>query len=324
MPQFTQLNLQASAEDKVGRNVPNPGQRPAANARKFSGTQKTIALTGSLIATALLGVFLLETSGCSKDSPVVAISSPTPTRALDSASPLSTPVPKIQPTATMASAVRKARQHKLSASSYSNSAYGVSFRYPKRYSLKEGEQANLEWAELTPLQMNFVQPGGTTITAVELPHNMYPGTDLSAAFFHVSVNPKLTAKECEQFAVPQPGQAARSASEDGAKAAQPSPVRLGAAEFTVVENSGGETTNKVDAKYYHVFQNGSCFEFALGLKTAGDGSAVNPKAVDRSEVFRKLNWMLSTVKIQPAGVPEAAPVTPSAATASASTGGGKE
>jgi len=149
--------------------------------------------------------------------------------------------------------------------------------------------------------MNFVQPGGTSISVVELPRKLYAGTDFNAAFFNVSVNPKLTSAECEQFAFPE------------TDTPQTDPVttsttKVGATEFRAVEGFAGQENNQADVKFYHVFQNGSCYEFALGLETVVEGvpdestSAVKP--VNRNEVFRQLNWILSTVKIQPMAAPE--------------------
>ncbi len=52
--------------------------------------------------------------------------------------------------------------------------------------------------------MNFVQPGGVALAAVELPETNYANTDFSSAFFNVSVHKSLTADQCTEFAVPQP------------------------------------------------------------------------------------------------------------------------
>jgi len=82
---------------------------------------------------------------------------------------ISTPTP----VASQPPAKKKLRQRKLSASTYTNAAYGVSFRYPTYGSLKEDDEANLELDGLGPLEMNFVQPGGTTISAVELPRKLF-------------------------------------------------------------------------------------------------------------------------------------------------------
>jgi hypothetical protein len=118
--------------------------------------------------------------------------------------------------------------------------------------------------------------------------------------------------------IPSPD-GASTASPETASPVEPSKVKLGTAEFTEVESSSGEAAKHSEAKYYHVFQNGTCYEFALGVETKGDGVADGMKPVDRNEVFRRLNWMLSTVKIQPAGVPE-----PATEASSTPAGGGKD
>ncbi len=304
MPHFTQLGLSGNSEPpkgKTSRNESSAEHRPNSNATQLSNKKKTAVLVGSLIATSLLGVFLLE-SGCSKESDKAAIIAP-----LSQTIPSQQQAPIVTLPATTASepvAKKKSRQRKLSASTYTNPTYGVSFRYPKYGTLQEGDKASLELNGLGPVEMNFVQPGGTTISAVELPRKLYAGTDFNAAFFNVSVNPKITAEECEQFAFPE-------TSNQGTDPVATSKTKVGATEFHAVEGFAGEENKEADLKYYHVFQNGSCYEFALGLETAVDSTSdeVKPpsKLVDRNEVFRKLNWILSTVKIQPVAAPKAVP-----------------
>jgi hypothetical protein len=327
MAHFTQLGLSASPDKKPAtqptgkttRNTPNT-QHPSP--KKSSDKQKKVALVSSLIATSLLGVFLLE-SGCSKESDrTSAILTPNQSVASQPLTPVATTsISTSTPVASQPPAKKKSRQRKLSASTYTNAAYGVSFRYPTYGSLKEDDEVNLELDGLGPLEMNFVQPGGTTISAVELPRKLFAGTDFNTAFFNVSVNPKLTAAECEQFAFPEKDELEVTTSK----------TKVGPTEFEVVEAYAEAENNQADVKFYHVFQNGSCYEFALGLETAteeildeiklGVEPVVKPaiKPVDQNEVFRKLNWMLSTVKIQPVDFPATTvpavaagtPITPS-------------
>jgi hypothetical protein len=343
MAHFTELGLSGEPDKKPANQTarmnsgaaPRPGlsenQPDDRNDRDhhYSRGQKTATVIGSLIATSLLGLGLFETSGCSKASDKSAtISAPTET-ALRPALP--GPAASLQPAAPVSSpgvktSTRKPRiQRTLIASSYANPLYGVSFRYPKNYSLKEGDKANAEWTRLEPIAMNFAQPGGTTLTMVELPNRLYPGTDLASAFFTVSVNTGLSRATCGQFASSDPGPAATGASGDGgASPAAVSPVATSSIETskaelldgpsTEVDRSGDQGAKHADAKYYHVFENGACYEFALGFETTAPDPAAGPiKSVDRSLVFRKLNWMLSTVKIEAAGVPDEAtqaPITP--------------
>jgi hypothetical protein len=305
MPHFTQLGLSGNSESpkgKTSRNEPSAEHRLNSNASQLSSKKKTAALVGSLIATSLLGVFLLE-SGCSKESDKAAIIAPL-SQTIPS-QPQASIVTLPATTASQPVAKKKSRQRKLSASTYTNPAYGVSFRYPKYGMLQEGDKANLELDGLGPVEMNFVQPGGTTISAVELPRKLYAGTDFNAAFFNASVNSKMTAEECAQFAFPETSNQGTDPVTISKK------TKIGATEFHAVEGFAGEENNEADLKYYHVFQNGSCYEFALGLETAAAAPVdeVKPavKLVDRNEVFRKLNWMLSTVKIQPVAAPKTVP-----------------
>ena len=310
MAHFTQLGLSGSPDKRQeakpqGKTLPNvssEAQRPRSDEKRSSDKRKTATLVGSLIATALLGVFLLE-SGCSKESnKTAAIAMPTQTVANQTPAPImTTPATPTGAVAGQLPAKKKPRERKLSASTYTNPAYGVSFRYPKYDSLTEGDEANLELEALAPLEMNFVQPGGTSISMVELPRKLYAGTNFNAAFFNVSVNPKLTSAECEQFAFPETGNPQTDP-------VTTSTTKVGATEFRAVEGFAGQENNQADVKFYHVFQNGSCYEFALGLETVAEGipdeSTPAVKPVNRNEVFRQLNWILSTVKIQPMAAAE--------------------
>jgi hypothetical protein len=290
MSHFTQLGLSGTPEEQPqGKNISNSGQRPTLDDNSFRGKQKAAAFLSWLIVTSLLGVALLDSGGCSKGERKSV--------SLEPGSPAAyTPQPASP-----------------SAATYTNPAYGISFQYPNYGGLKEGDHTNLQWAELGPVEMNFVENGGTTLAAVELPGSLYPSTDFTAAFFKVSVNSQLTSAQCEQFAFP--GQTAspdhREGSTEIASNTELSVVKLGSAEFTEVEESGNADTNQADTKYYHVYQNGACYEFVLGMDTAAGDAAGGTKPVNRNEVFRKLNWILSTVKIIPAGVP----ATPSEITA---------
>jgi hypothetical protein len=301
MAQFTQLGLSGRPERKVEVSTSPDTSRIGSNnhTKKSVQRKKTAMLAGSALAGALLGVFLLE-SGCSKSSDkVAAISAP----ASYSPPAIIPTTPTVTPTAVAPTPKKKTRQHKLAASTYTNPTYGVSFRYPKSDSLKEGDKADLELEGLGPVEMNFVQPGGMTVSAVELPSKSYSGTDFNSAFFNVSVNSKLTQEECEQFAFPQGSETDPVA---------PSKAKVGATEFQALEGFADENAKQADVKYYHVFQNGNCYEFALGLETnlempKVEGQTVYAmKPVNHNEVFRQLNWMLSTVKIAPPVVQEKA------------------
>jgi hypothetical protein len=306
MANFTQLNLNANPRDNKSANpqmragsasgpkTSNPGP---SGPKALASKQKMVMFVALLVVGTVSGLTLLGTSGCSKSSNKSAaanIGSPNLSTQTSSALP---PAPIAQSAVATPAAPKKVVKKRPSVVTYKESAYGVSFRYPRKYGLKTGDEAHRDLAGLGPLPTNFVQPGGVTIATVELPQSAYPDTDFATAFFNVSVNRSLTSDECGQFALPihlenEPAPTAK--------------VKIGATEFDEVEDMNGQAPKQADAKYYHVFQNGACYEFALGLGTTGDGTDDGVAPVDRATVFGKLEKILATVKIQPVAEPAVA------------------
>jgi hypothetical protein len=248
-----------------------------------------LVVAGSLIA-------LLLTVGCSKENskPAVATSTVSTASTQNIASPNTAPLSVAQPV-TPKPVLKKAVKRHASMVTYKDDNYGISFGYPRKYSLKTGEDLK---SDSETSVMNFAQGGGIVAVSVELPNNAYPGTDLTSAFFHVNVNKGLGEAECGQFAMPQ-------SKADDKSAVQPSEVELGGMNFREVENISGEASKQVDTKYYHLFENGACYEFALGLTTAWDGNEDGVNLVDREDVFRRLEKILAGVKIAPEATPPA-------------------
>jgi hypothetical protein len=235
---------------------------------------------------------------------------------------------------------------------YADKTYGVSFEYPRRYAIETGDAAT-QLILSNPIPMNFVQPGGVALAAVELPETNYVNTDFSSAFFNVSVHKSLTADECGQFAVPAQKSTAKSdpapitevkpeaatantgskvddvkkdapqestaklesstpsSTEPIAKALDANQLLIGDMQLRATEAVSGEGTRQSDSKYFHLYQNGACYEFALNLTTDASEEGL-VKHVDRDRVFNRLEQILHTVKITPVQPEVQAESTPSA------------
>ena len=138
--------------------------------------------------------------GCSSDKPKpVTSDNQIPTSQPQTA--LATPAPAMP--AESKPAPKKIVHKKPATVNYADKTYGVTFEYPRRYAIETGDAATQLLAS-NPLPMNFVQPGGVALAAVELPETNYANTDFSSAFFNVSVNKAVSADQCGQFAVRQP------------------------------------------------------------------------------------------------------------------------
>lgn len=278
--------------------------------------------------------------GCSSDKPKpVTGSNPAPAAQPLPPMPAPTPAPGTQ--AENKPAPNRTVRKRPASVNYADKTYGVSFEYPRRYAIETGDAAT-QLVASTPLPMNFVEPGGMALAAVELPESGYANTDFSSAYFDVSVNKTLTAEQCSEFAVPQ----SRSRKSDAAPSTPTAVAKLDASktdsaaletasngeqtnaakstesasnpkllvgdmELMATEAVSGDGARQSDSKFFHVYQNGACYEFALNLTTDASEEGL-VKHVDRDKVFSRLEQILATVRIN-AVQPEVATDSPAPA-----------
>jgi hypothetical protein len=293
MANFTELHLS---------NTPHDPKKIQNNTRKSLSKEKALFGAGLIAVTAVSGVFLLITNGCSKGSSKApsVITEPTAINpGINNPAPVASAV---QPPAVMPKPAKKRVQRKAPMASFTEPTYGVSFKYPKNYILKTGDEPQLDLAGLGPAKTDFVQPGGVTVAAIELPRSSYPGTDFTSAYFGVSVNSTLSQAQCEQFAFPK---SEHPENEPGTV----SKVKIAGTDYAMVEDQGGSDKQESHLKYFHHFENGNCYEFSMGLGTV-DSNLAGLKPVNRSLVFGRMQQMLASVKLQPVAVPEVAKDSP--------------
>jgi hypothetical protein len=259
----------------------------------------------------LLGI-LLAVSACSKQESKPALagisgSAPTTTSAVQiAAQPVLAMGANEQAVATTA-APKKVRRKLAANVTYSDANSGVSFMYPRKAELASAvkTQSATTGANYLPtndprtndlatndLPMNFVQSGGTAVATVALPRTQYAGTDFAGAEFRVNVNRSLSAEECPHFAFIDTSDA------DG-EPIDAEKVKVGSTDMNMTSEFAGDATKQLETRYYHAYENGACYEYVLGLSTAGFGLE-GVHAVDRDEVFGRLQKILDSVKIQPA------------------------
>jgi hypothetical protein len=255
----------------------------------WSRQQKIAMISGFTI----LGI-LIALSACSKQSPkpaLVGISSPGAQTSTSAATPAT---PTIPATSTPVAKDTKRKTHKKRPAAivtYSDPKTGVSFRYPRKYELASGDKVQPQIEGLGPVPMNFVQPGGSAVAMVAMPPTTYPGTDFTTAFFHVNVNRSLSEQECSQFGIVD------TRNPDG-EPMDAEKLQVGSMHMEKTSNFAGDAMKQAETQYYHRYENGSCYEFVLGLGTAGYGTDEGVEAINHDDVFAKLEKILASVKIQ--------------------------
>ena len=302
---------------------------------------KNIAGDVSAYIFAAVLIICSVTIGCSSDKPK-PVTSNNQIPVTQTPSPAPTPAPVMQ--SESKPTPKKSVQHRKPATvNYADKSYGVTFEYPRRYAIETGDAAT-QLVASNPLPMNFVQPGGIALAAVELPETNYVNTDFSSAFFNVSVHKTLSADQCTEFAIPQPKSVAKSeettpapstdmskqevakqdsttkpgSSSPSSEPASSKPsddsnmsskLLVGDMELRATEAVTGEGSRQSDSKYFHIYENGACYEFALNVTTDASEEGL-VKHVDRDKVFNRLEQILSTVKINPVAAPEVAAEAP--------------
>jgi len=213
-----------------------------------------------------------------------------------------TPAPKTAETAgpaaqtvsaltAQARPAKKASKKRPANVTYSDADSGLSFVYPRKFTLTTGGNAQPQF-DNDVVPMNFVQAGGATVATVALPKNLYPGTDLTSAFFSVNVNRSLSEEQCSHFAFVD----TRDADGEPIDAEK---VKVGETDMLMTSEFAGSATKQAEAQYYHDYENGACYEYVLGFGTAGYGVTEGIEPANRDEVFARLEKILATVKVRP-------------------------
>src|SRR5215472_6875033 len=133
-----------------------------------------------------------------------------------------------------------------------NKTYGFSLSYSEDFTL-------LGEADLRE-ESNFANSNGSiSLTSVEIPDHIYPGSNFRGGYFTVMVNPNLSnAPACSQFGYAAPDSVS-------------SRVVRGIRYWQSVDGEGA-AGSAYTYYYLHTFQNGLCYEFKLEMAAANTGA----------------------------------------------------
>jgi hypothetical protein len=177
---------------------------------------------------------------------------------------------------------------------YNNPAYGVSFRYPRTYSLAEEDLTEGSTLK-TQQQLQADQPGTLLIATIEIPSDAYPNTTFSEGHLQFAVNPQATAESCRSLV------------------ASPDSDWSGATDKTVVQgipfywrDHGLITSESITFnRDYAGYSNGTCYEFFLQVvSTPASSSAVPINQADLGKILRPFEKTISSLQLHPEPTPQ--------------------
>jgi hypothetical protein len=211
--------------------------------------------------------------------------------------------------APKSSAARLADEKALQPAVYTSRKYGVAWQYPRNFVLRKGANAGLDLTGHYAAAAAFAGQAGVALASVIIPARVYPGTDFVKASLTARANSKITEPACGAFRILDDG-------EENAQDFPATQVMVGSTEFTTAEavvDGDLENSATTREKFFHVYENTVCYEFAMSVTTATGGEKKGPAHVDADEVFERLQEILTSVTIVP--VRDKGPVASSTAAA---------
>lgn len=133
-----------------------------------------------------------------------------------------------------------------------NKTYGFSVQYPATFNL-------LDEAELRK-ELNFANSNGAvSLLSVEIPDEIYPGSNFRGGYFTVGVNPNIAnAQACAQFGYADP--------------ASVSTKEIHGVKYSQASEGEGAAGTAYQYSYLHTFQNNLCYEIKLEFAAANPGA----------------------------------------------------
>ena len=247
----------------------------------------------AICAGVVMTIILFMAVSCSKKSDTTTkITAPV-------APTVQNPAPATASTVVPEKPKKAVKKHRPTTATYVNGNYGVALTYPRKYSLQSGDKL-----QEAPLPTGFSKSGAVEIAALDMPDGLYQETDFSSALLNLSIHQGMTEEECGQFATPS-NDAVKPVADPSTKPAdssKPSAIKLGANQFTEIEQMSGSGDRQSDLKYFHLFKNGACYEFALDVETSRKTDE-DLAQVDRSKIFKQLEKILTTARIKEVELP---------------------
>jgi hypothetical protein len=236
---------------------------------------QTLQKTRSLILIGTLSA-VIATVGCSDDAkPVVKTiatsSKQTDFRPVNSATvkPISMSVPDEKSTLPA-----KTNPSKVT---FNSRDYGISLQYPWQYTALRSKTI----ADNESLQP---RPDGSdnqfSLVRIEVPKGFYPDTDLDSAYLIVSLNQDFDEGQCKAVL-----------GDDKAQSES-----INGTEFFWKESDTGGRGNASKLRNYITYQNGTCYELEMGIKTKNDRGL--SKEVNTNQVMARLDAILKSVKVK--------------------------
>jgi hypothetical protein len=172
-----------------------------------------------------------------------------------------------------------------SLSPYYNPEEGISFRYPRNYSLEEGDVQESSFFLKRQEDLDREQPGATLVATVLIPEDGYPNTTFEHGSLQLVVNVAGREKDC------------RESSLVGSNGNNPRTATIQGIEFRWSGRESETAGTKILERAYAGYSQGTCYEFLL---TVAAEQAPDPdgfkKPADTIKIMKQLEKIVASAQ----------------------------
>ena len=182
--------------------------------------------------------------------------------------------------------LRRDTPHESFLSTYNNPEEGISFRYPRNYSLEEGDIEEHSFFLQRQEDLDSEQPGAKLLATVLIPEDGYPNTTFEHGSLQLAISEVESEKGC--LAINEAGAAGRGA--------RTLTVQGVAFRWSAEETEVAGT--KILQRKYAGYSQGSCYQFRL-LLAAEESLDPNgfTKNADMVRIMKQLESIVATSRV---------------------------
>jgi hypothetical protein len=170
-------------------------------------------------------------------------------------------------------------------STYHNPEEGISFRYPRNYSLEEGDVQESSFFLKRQEDLDIEQPGATLLATVLIPEDGYPNTTFEHGSLQLVANEAGTEKDCRESTI------------IGAEGNSPRTMTVQGTAFRWSRRESQTAGTKILERAYTGYSQATCYEFLLtvAVEEAPDPDGFK-KPADTTKIMKQLAKIVASTQ----------------------------
>lgn len=171
-------------------------------------------------------------------------------------------------------------------STFNGPEYAVSFRYPRRYALEEGNILEHSFFLKRQEELDVEQPGAYLVATVLIPEDAYPNTNFLHGSLQVIAKAPSSSKACGSASSIEPAHRVAS---------------ISVHDFSLQGRETELMTAGVELRErrYSGLSNGTCYEISLAVATSALADGQNLRQANVAKIMHHLENIVSTFQFHP-------------------------